>query len=198
MEWRTYKNEPNIVAAYRQLSLLILDENVKAREGLIVDMQSGGVGFRNHTAPLPSFQYGSTWSEDILFIEPETQCVNLNITLDFKLPLDSTSNHFVEELVLTDRGGFSAFSRTSQRFDISSNGQTDLNLKARAFKAAWLNNFWTLVYFIATDSDRTNISRLDVAAGATFPISSWLNNTNNTFRIGHDTHSVEHGIWRIP
>ncbi len=28
------------------------------------------------------FQYGVTWTEDILFVEPETVCIDTNLTLN--------------------------------------------------------------------------------------------------------------------
>ncbi|PVH69081.1 hypothetical protein DL98DRAFT_182905 [Cadophora sp. DSE1049] len=179
IQWRTYRNATetsdaagwSIQSAYRQLSLLILDEGVKLVEGLLVDMDAGGIGFRNHTAPQPSPVYGSTWTEDILFIQPETQCVSLNLTIDFQLPIIDSEE--VKNPRLTDRGGFSALPRTSPSLDTTPNGQLNLNLKEKAYKAAWFNNILTLMYFNATDPDWTNISRIDVAEGAAFPITAF-------------------------
>ncbi|PGH20726.1 hypothetical protein AJ80_03486 [Polytolypa hystricis UAMH7299] len=193
IQWRTYVNASDtssktrwyLSSAFRQLSVLILDETIKPVEGLIVDMKTGGIGFRNHTVPKESLSHGSRWTEDILFIEPETQCVDLNITLDFKLPLDATSRNYVENLILTDRGGFSALDRNSPKPNEGPNGQSNLNLRERAYAAAWMNNFLTLVYFNATDPDAEKISRLDVEKGATFPLPSFTHNT--TFRVGYET-----------
>lgn len=179
IQWRTYNNGSDgfsilgwyLQYSYRQLSELILDGKVEAIEGLIVDMVAGGVGFRNHTAPLPPpLPYGSMWTEDILFIEPETHCVDLNITLDFNLPADVYAISGFDNLTITDRGGLSGLNRINPGFDTSPNGQTDLNLEQRAYNAAWLNNFMTLVFYNATDPDSTNITRLDVAEGARFSI----------------------------
>ncbi|RDL37936.1 uncharacterized protein BP5553_05369 [Venustampulla echinocandica] len=187
IQWRTYKNGTDtsgaegwsLQSAYRQLSLLILDEGVKLVEGLLVDMDRGGIGFRNHTAPQQPPPYGSTWDEDILFIEPETQCVSLNLTVDFQLPMDNTGS--VRNLRLTDRGGFSALSHTAPSLDMPPNGQLNLDLKERAYKAAWLNNFLTLKYFNATDSDLSNISRIDVAEGTAFPITAFSQSASVQF-----------------
>lgn len=56
MEWRTYMNladNPDkgifLTPEFRQLSVLILDENIEPVEGLIVDMQTGGLGLRKLT-----------------------------------------------------------------------------------------------------------------------------------------------------
>ncbi|OBT67013.1 hypothetical protein VE03_04509 [Pseudogymnoascus sp. 23342-1-I1] len=182
IQWRSYQKAlgsmigPYLAAASRQLTFLVLDDTVKPYEGLIVDMVEGGVGFRNHTTPRPTYQYGSTWEEDILFVEPETQCVNTNLTLDFTLPQDDTSFNFVDGLVLTDHGGFSALARTSPNYAVPPNGQ-DLNLQERAYKAAWLNNFYTMVYFNITDPNRSNITRVDAEDGSKFSIRS--DNTTN-------------------
>ncbi|KFY77961.1 hypothetical protein V499_02774 [Pseudogymnoascus sp. VKM F-103] len=189
IQWRSYKNAlgsmigPYLEPASRQLALLVLDDTVKPYEGLIVDMKEGGIGFRNHTIPRPTYQYGSTWDEDILFVEPETQCVNTNLTLDFTLPDDDTSHDFVEKLFLTDRGGFSGLARTSPNYAVPPNGQ-DINLRERAYKAAWLNNFYTMVYFNITDFDRTNITRIDTVEGSKYPIRT--DETTTKFRVSQD------------
>ena len=70
-------------SGYRQVDILILESTIQLVDGLIVDAKKGGIGFRNHTAPATFHEYGTTWTEDILFIEPETQCVDLNVTFDF-------------------------------------------------------------------------------------------------------------------
>ncbi|KFY47704.1 hypothetical protein V496_10496 [Pseudogymnoascus sp. VKM F-4515 (FW-2607)] len=188
IQWRSYKKAlssvigPYLAPASRQLAFLVLEDTVKPYEGLIVDMAEGGIGFRNHTIPRPTYQYGSMWEEDILFVEPETKCVNTNLTLDFTLPFDDTSNDYVEKLVLTDRGGFSALARTSPNYAVPPNGQ-DLNLQERAYKAAWLNNFYTMMYFNITDSNRSNITRVDSEDGLTFSIRS---DNKTSFRVRQD------------
>lgn len=188
IQWRSYKKAlasmigPYLAPASRQLSLLVLDDAVKPYEGLIVDMKDGGIGFRNHTTPRPNYQYGSTWEEDILFVEPETQCVDTNLTLDFTLVPDDTSSNFVDNLVLTDHGGFSALARTSLNYAVPPNGQ-DLNLRERAYKAAWLNNFYTMVYFNITDPNRSNITRVDSEDGLKFLIRS---DNATRFQVGQD------------
>lgn len=178
IQWRTYMNASDpfsilewyLAVAFRQLDELILGERIVAVEGLIVDTEKGGIGFRNHTAPLPSLQYGSSWAEDILFIEPETQCVDLNITLDFTLPEGVDAVEGFQDLTITDRGGLSGLSRNRPSFAASLNGQTDFDLQERAYTAAWFNNFLTLVFYNLTDPDSANISRLDIMEGATLPV----------------------------
>lgn len=173
--------------AYRQLATLLLEDKILPVEGLVVDMKTGGLGFRAHTVPQHRYEFGSRWNEDILFIEPETQCVDLNFTLDFVLPRDvSTSDQYVEDLKIVDHGGFSGLhdNAAPSLERISSNGQVDLNLKDRAMSAGWFNNFLTMVFYNVTDPDMRNIKRLDVSEGDTFPLPSFSKNT--TFRVGYD------------
>ncbi|KFX91614.1 hypothetical protein O988_07668 [Pseudogymnoascus sp. VKM F-3808] len=188
IQWRSYQNAlSSMIGSYlapasRQLALLVLDDSIKPYEGLIVDMKEGGIGFRNHTTPRSTYQYGSTWDEDILFVEPETQCVDTNLTLDFTLQPDNTLPNFVDKIFLTDRGGFSSLNRTSPDYTVLPNGQ-DLNLRERAYKAAWLNNFYTMLYFNVTDPDMSNITRVDAEQGLEFHIRS---DETSRFWVGQD------------
>lgn len=193
IQWRTQINATDnngalgwyMKSAYRQVSILILDGSVQVVDGLIVDARNGGIGFRNHTVPLPTHEYGSTWTEDILFIEPETQCVDLNVTFDFQLTQNDTSRLRVMDMALVDHGGFSDLSRTSPNLTTSANGQGDIDLRERAYTAAWLNNFLTLAYFNATDPDPTNITRLDVTPGMEFKSDPSIK--NGTFVIEYQS-----------
>ncbi|GIK07599.1 hypothetical protein Aspvir_003265 [Aspergillus viridinutans] len=186
MQYRTFINgtDPYSVLgwyakpSYRSLQVLILDEKVEAVEGLIVDMVEGGIGFRNHTAPSKALKYGSTWDEDILFIQPETQCVPLNFSIDFQLPSDLETSLSVVNLVLRDHGGLSNIVQPRPSISIPVNGQ-EFDLRQRAWNAAWYNNFLTLAYFNATDPDPTNITRLDVTPGQTFKLE------NANFTLGY-------------
>ncbi|RHZ43375.1 uncharacterized protein CDV56_102058, partial [Aspergillus thermomutatus] len=177
MQYRTFFNGTDAYSAlgwyakpsYRSLQVLILDEKVEAVEGLIVDMVDGVIGFRNHTAPSKALKYGSTWDEDILFVQPETRCVPLNFAIDFLLPSDLETTLSVVNLVLKDHGGLSNLAQPRPSISVPVNGH-DFELWQRAWNAAWYNNFLTLAYFNATDPDPTNITRLDVTPGQTFQL----------------------------
>ncbi|KAF2271016.1 hypothetical protein CC78DRAFT_563594 [Lojkania enalia] len=115
IQWRTYRKvlkssimregQPYLIGDYRHLSQLVLNDAWEAVAGLIVNTKTCGIGFRNHTTP-PPLPFGSTWTEDILFIEPETECVDLNITLDFSIPLAVDKHEDISNLSITDHGGF--------------------------------------------------------------------------------------------
>lgn len=192
IQWRNYidvalegSKDVFLKPAFRQLDMLILDGGIRPLEGLIVDMETGGLGFRNHTIPKDHFVYGTSWTEDILFIEPETQCTDLNFTVDFRIS-NLGSQEFAVNPHLTDHGGFSGLRNypTPNMTWTFTNGQDDPDLKKRATDAGWLNNFLTMVYFNATDPDMTDILRLDVSEGDVFDIPSFKNNT--TFRVAYD------------
>lgn len=192
IQWRSYFKYADsyssilysVQAAYRQLSTLILNESVQIVEGLIVDMVSGGIGFRNHTVPASLLEYGAKWDEDLLFVQPVTQCVNLNVTVDYQI--DSTATTIVGYPLLTDQGGYSALNRTAPSMNLPKTGQGDINLQERAYSAAWLTNFLTLSYFNATGPTPSNITRLDVKPGQSFPID----NTNFVAFGNATSHSV--------
>ncbi|RSL78768.1 hypothetical protein CDV31_017252, partial [Fusarium ambrosium] len=116
-------------------------------EGLVVDSIKGGVGFRNHTVP-PGFSYGVTWEEDLLFVEPETVCVDTNLTLDYTVI--SANGTTISDVVLTDRGGFINLNQTFPEPDYG-NPQVNPDLHGRAYTAAWLHNVYTALYLNVTN-----------------------------------------------
>jgi hypothetical protein len=118
-------------------------------EGLIVDTRVGGLGFRNHSVPVAS-KFGATWAEDILFVEPHTECVNTNLTFEWKIPLNGTSSGGVRDLVLVDNGGFVNINGTFPDYDTIT-AQDDPQLAYRAYRSAWLNNAYTALYYNITN-----------------------------------------------
>ncbi|KAK4452266.1 hypothetical protein QBC34DRAFT_422951 [Podospora aff. communis PSN243] len=138
------------VGMFRTLDSSILDNRYKVVEGLVVDAVHGGVGFRNHTVPV-GLSRGAVWEEDLLFIEPATACVNTNLTLDFNIVVEKnvTTNN-IENLFLTDRGGFSQMNTTLPPLLVL-DGQTNPELQQRAYQAAWLNNAFTMLYLNVTN-----------------------------------------------
>lgn len=167
IEWRrltTKRNEltdgfkPYAVGNYRQLDSFILDNELKIIEGLVVDSQIGGIGFRNHTIP-QGLDLGATWTEDLLFIEPDTACVNTNLTFTFQISTNTSDEGGIKNLRLVDNGGFSRLNQTYPQFD-HPNAQTNPDLYSRAYKAAWINNAYTMMYMNITNP-RDNASNLE-------------------------------------
>lgn len=165
------------VGSYQPLSTLVLNEEFMVVEGLIVDMKNGGIGFRNHTAPLYT-QYGSTWEEDILFVVPDTVCVNTNLTLDFKIAATTTEEGLAKAGILkpeiVDHGGFVNLNTTYPTWNVGDT-QKDPVLYYRAYRAAWLSNAYTMAYMNVTNfrNETTNtkaFSYLNSTMGKRFPL----------------------------
>lgn len=174
------------VCQLRPIQSLILDHDYRLVEGLIVDLQNGGIGFRNHTAPAWRPQ-GSEWSEDLLFIEPETQCVNLNLTLDYDTAISyGYGDGGYENLVLTDRGGFVDLPQDFSPINWTTiYSQSDPQLIQRAFTGAWVNNFVSMNFLNATnpgnykESGLKAFSYLNSHLGKTFPLMRQGTTTQN-------------------
>lgn len=61
-------------------NIVAQDEDYILIDGLVVDIKRGKIGFRNHILRVPS-DYGLTWTERLLFVEPRTECVNTNLSI---------------------------------------------------------------------------------------------------------------------
>jgi len=131
-----------IVDSFRYLSSVLLDNAIEPVEGLVVDTQSGGIAFRNHTVPTTAGM-GAEWWEDLLWMEPETACVNLNVSIEFKVPYNSYDSSSLENITLVDNGGFANIVPKYPEVDLSDT-QAHPNLQDRAYKAAWLVNAYTM------------------------------------------------------
>lgn len=200
IQWRSHYNMTDpfgslgwgLMSAYRQITTLILDEEMHVVEGLIVNTKTGGIGFRNHTVPRKTYPYGSTWTEDLLFIQPETQCVDMNFTFNFHLEtVDNSVQLSTSGVYIKDGGGFSNFSRKapvhSMSVPASYNGQGDIDLRSRAYNAAWLTNYLTMLYYNLTNPDINNITRLDAKPGMELHTGLKTQGTNSTFSIEYQS-----------
>jgi hypothetical protein len=164
-------------ADYRPMPTLVLDNEVKLIDGLIADVKDGGIGFRNHTAPREALEYGATWHEDILFMEPETECVPMNLSIYHIPPGYNQVIEYFPNMSIVDDGGFSNIARAAPDtfgFELV-NGQSDLNLRDRAYRAAWTSNYYTMLFLNITDPNTDNITRVDSILGQDFDIRNVLN-----------------------
>ena len=185
IEWRQYtstvrdnvnNNNTYGIGIYRQLESFILENKYVLVEGLIIDAKVGGIGFRNHTIP-SGMPRGAEWEEDILFIEPDTACVNTNLTIDFTVKYNmSDQSTGVSDLRLVDRGGFVNLNTTYPEYDME-NPQKNPDLYGRAFRGAYLNNAYTmLMYNITNDNtgsaDGKGFDYIDSEIGKDFPLTA--------------------------
>ncbi len=133
---------------------MVMDDSISLVDGLIVDMSKGSIGFRKHTAPT-GLLYGAEWDEDILFLEPETACVDLNLTYEVQVPtVDNIYNPSVSAAFLVDKGGWVNMNITNPFVEswfedyqtaLTSNG--DPSLQARAYQAGWYTNVQNMYFF---------------------------------------------------
>ena len=141
---------PRTIGQFHYYQQFMLDSNMHAVDGLIVSTTSSpGIGFRNHTLP-PSSQFGYTWTEDILWLEPETACTDLNITLDYTIPAPNAVD--AADARLTDRGGLTNLPDHLSPLDLN-NTQTDPQLFARSWLGAVLTNDVLAQYLNATKAN---------------------------------------------
>jgi hypothetical protein len=146
---------PYVVGGYRPVQTLLSSNGFEIIEGLVVDLARGGIGFRNHTIPSQS-SHGAMWTEDILFIVPETSCVDNNLTVDYDLKEDASLYSLGPGgiLRLTDHGGFANLNSTVDVEGMRMNSSQDtVRLHDRALAAAWYSNSFTMLYMNLTDQE---------------------------------------------
>ncbi|KAJ7938300.1 hypothetical protein B0H13DRAFT_2176213 [Mycena leptocephala] len=166
MQFRRYYNGtagfhyPILVPQFATTESLILREGIFAVEGLIVDLDNPGLGLWNHTLPSGTSR-GATWSEDVLWLEPISECVDTNLTVDYTLQNSPLSTNQVETYNLTDRGGF--YNLTKEYPTLNRDGQ-NINLLQHAYKGAVLSNFYTMI-------NLGNLTRNESYAGRAFPLN---------------------------
>lgn len=133
-------NKSYVKGAKRHVDMLLSSDKTVLVEGIIADMQHGGIGFRNHTVPA-DLQRGVTWDEDILWLEPDISCVNTNLSLHVTL-----GKREISALTLVDQGGFA-----NLRHGVPSKGwinpdRSQLNTRYQADRSAWLHNVMASIY----------------------------------------------------
>jgi hypothetical protein len=98
-------NASSAQGTFGVLPSFVLQDGYGIVEGLIVDAQNGGVGIRNHTVP-SGLDLGGQWTEDVLWLTPESKCTNTNLTLGFSLTNNASSDWNTVGGYLRDDGGF--------------------------------------------------------------------------------------------
>lgn len=134
------QNKSYVADSFRYLSTVVLDDAYKVIEGLVVDTKNGAVGFRNHTVP-DAAGLGAEWSEELLFIEPVTECVPMNVSLEFRVPFSSDLQEAIN-ITLVDNGGMTDFEQKYPLLDLDG-AQIEPQLRNRAYKAGWMTNVYS-------------------------------------------------------
>lgn len=160
-----------LTRAYKWLSSIVMNNKYELFEGIIADTMSGGVGFRNHSVPSFSLQYGFEWEEDILWMEPDTKCVDSNLTSKY---VGTTDGYLDRSAELVDRGGFANIAKPVPFPDSSDwfpDGQRQPMLYERAYWMAWYTNVQAMYLLNITDPG-TNRSRISSKLGQQFRVNS--------------------------
>lgn len=195
IQWRIYTTRQDkeqeifangstiIVGDFRQLTSVVLNDAIELVEGLVVDSRRGSIGFRNHTVPAKT-SYGATWSEDLLFIQPETECVDTNLTFDFTIPPDGQTSG-VLNLRLVDHGGFANLDHERPYYEYWT-AQTDPNLRYRAYTGAWANNYLTMLLYNLTNpgpaiSGMERFSYMKSFVGRSIPFPAYNYSNESTY-----------------
>lgn len=161
-------NDNFITDGFQYLSTVVLNDAIEPFEGLIVDTKSGSIGFRNHTVP-DGPGLGAEWSEDLLFIEPDTQCVSMNVSLEFRVPM-SEDYETVMNITLVDNGGMTDFVQKYQLLDLSDT-QQDPQLHNRAYKAGWMTNVYNMLTMNLARPSPDTFGYLKSHVGARYPLA---------------------------
>ncbi|GAB5588774.1 hypothetical protein Unana1_03674 [Umbelopsis nana] len=105
-------DQPSPIGSLTRLQSFIPSNSIVAAEGVIVDMtDTPGVGIIQHT--FPSDNEGSSWTRDILWLEPVSECVDTNLTVQYKISDYDLKTPITNSTVVVDKGGLASLT-TSQ------------------------------------------------------------------------------------
>ncbi|KAG0637149.1 hypothetical protein HOY80DRAFT_908249, partial [Tuber brumale] len=180
---RIPKSQDNVytIGILETFRSVILDDNFLLVEGLILDTKNGGVGFRNHSAPR-NLRYGGTWEENLLWLEPVSQCVDNNLTIDFTV----SSDLLLGDLRSTDRGGWVNLAPDQLNFN-QTNSQLDPQLWQRTFNGAWMTNKIAAQFF--------NLTRNVTSLGKSYSFTERQGDLRNDFVASKITIGDINGNW---
>jgi hypothetical protein len=160
--------------------MFVLRNNTFFAEGLIIDMtnEHPGIGLWNQTVPT-EVRTGGTWTQDILWIEPETQCVDTNLTVDYFRPQRPSAE--IEQFNITDHGGFYKLTHDPPP-PLNRNGQ-DIDLREHAYKGAAYSNLFAMLFL--------NTTRETSFEGASYPLTPG-HNFNGSGITTFDLQKISH------
>ncbi|ERF68133.1 hypothetical protein EPUS_08199 [Endocarpon pusillum Z07020] len=155
----------NTTGKFEILEKLVLLDKIVVREGIVADLVNGGVGFRNHTVPsTPRMRHGAQWTEDILWLEPVTACVDTNWSVQHRQRSAPFSTHnplWSSDLSLVNRGGGIVPTQIPDSKLINPPSQSDPELQSRALLAKSLFNYRLSEFLKLSRSNATFGSRYD-------------------------------------
>lgn len=137
--------EPITVGNYRSYGQNILSSDYQVIEGGVVDRINGGYGFLRHARP-KDVKYRADWKADLLWMAPESACVDNNVSIVYKYAYNTKVFDAVDdsptmsEASIRDYGGLKFMPEDYPFIDLNKS-QEDPLLYDRAWKAAVLSNF---------------------------------------------------------
>lgn len=140
------RGHPGTQGQFQYYQPFILNARREAVEGLIVSTLDTpgqtGIGFRNHALP-PSSEYGYIWREEMLWLEPETVCIDLNITLDYTIPSPYAAQYLDDyRSRIADRGGLANNPKDHLHLNLTGTQQTHDYLKEHGPELSLQISFW--------------------------------------------------------
>lgn len=153
-------------------NLLSSGAGMLLKEGVIVDVTQGGIGFRNHSAPA-DLAHGASWSEDILWLEPDISCTSNNLSLHVELgeSKDISYTNATAKSTLVDDGGFALLGPVNavQGWPMLNTSQPDVRFLSK--KSAQLHNILAAMLYNLTDAKNAKYG-INVTAGTSYPVST--------------------------
>lgn len=128
------------VGILANLQSFILSNTTSAAEGIVIDMtNTPGIGMIQHT--FPSNGEGGGWFRDVLWLEPITQCIDTNLTIQYKISSDLTTP-VANSTVLVDKGGL--FNLTTKQPNPYNDSISYIDLAHHAYTGAVWGNLAVL------------------------------------------------------
>lgn len=196
--WAPFKNplfdnnRPYTRGRFVHVDSLLSREGLVAIEGLVADMTSGGIGFRNHTAPVGT-AYGAEWTEHILWVEPEVSCANTNLSVVLTLGDLKLSSDIVDSVQVVDDGGFARLRHGDPEW--LNLTYSSPNVRLRAETTAWASNIFTAMSLNITDGAHAPYG-FNVTEGHHYPISK--SNTWDIDSLGILNVNLDRGWLNVP
>ncbi|KAK2787891.1 hypothetical protein FQN51_003062 [Onygenales sp. PD_10] len=157
-----------VSGVFRSLDTLVLHDKLEVVEGLVVDSVTGGIGYRNHTIPA-GLSNGAVWREDITWLEPVTECVDSNLTLDYTIEYDDIGHLSAKDVSLRDHGGFSNLRSKPGTFN-TDDVQVNPDLLGRAHFAAWYINGMALIGLNMSTLDNLTETPRNIKPNQNYPV----------------------------
>lgn len=171
-----------VSGVYRAIDNLIPKEDLTVIEGVVADLDSGGIGFRNHTLPA-EFTGGARWAEDTLWVEPEYSCVNTNLSLEMVIGEQSASNK-LSRFDLVDDGGFAQLRHGNPFKDFPNISYSDPNVALRADRTAWIHNALLALVLNVTDKASLQDGIENATIGDHYPLETNTSTASGMLPLG--------------